>query len=378
MLGPLHQLVETARTLTREGGTFESSGEGIPMTQAELRDALMRSAMRTTGPSPGEGATVAAAAADEVLASTARAFEKVERGLSPTALTDVEASALEAIIHVTGRPAMTYLDGRVEMPPQGAGENERWRVLVATARSKINRVSASVGRVDLGHSAGLPDPRGTAWLIREDLAITNRHVADDLVENPSDDPAAWRLDGSLMPTLNFSAVVQPSQTTFTPITGITYVSDDLDLALLQIDPVAVASLQPLPLDWKREALGRAVPGPDGEATFDGAHVYVVGHPLLHFSTPASRAVFGRADGGKRWCPGRLTDPHSGDTDIEHDCSTLGGHSGSCVVSVHTHRILGLHFGGLSYDPTTARGRANVAHAFARLTDHPISALLQVN
>ena len=31
--------------------------------------------------------------------------------------------------------------------------------------------------------------------------------------------------------------------------------------------------------------------------------------------------------------------------IEHDCSTLGGNSGSPVVDLETHQVIGLHFGG---------------------------------
>lgn len=31
--------------------------------------------------------------------------------------------------------------------------------------------------------------------------------------------------------------------------------------------------------------------------------------------------------------------------FQHDCSTLGGNSGSCIVNLETHRIVGLHFGG---------------------------------
>jgi V8-like Glu-specific endopeptidase len=29
----------------------------------------------------------------------------------------------------------------------------------------------------------------------------------------------------------------------------------------------------------------------------------------------------------------------------HDCSKLGGNSGSCVIDLETNQVIGLHFGG---------------------------------
>jgi V8-like Glu-specific endopeptidase len=39
--------------------------------------------------------------------------------------------------------------------------------------------------------------------------------------------------------------------------------------------------------------------------------------------------------------------------LEHDSSTLGGNSGSCVVDLETHQVIGLHFRGKYLESNTA-------------------------
>jgi endonuclease G len=46
---------------------------------------------------------------------------------------------------------------------------------------------------------------------------------------------------------------------------------------------------------------------------------------------------------KRLAPGKLTVVR--DDLLQHDCTTLGGNSGSVVISLATGDAVGLHFGG---------------------------------
>jgi hypothetical protein len=46
---------------------------------------------------------------------------------------------------------------------------------------------------------------------------------------------------------------------------------------------------------------------------------------------------------KRLQPGEVRSVDG--TRLVHDCSTLGGNSGSCVVDLETAEVVGLHFGG---------------------------------
>ena len=50
--------------------------------------------------------------------------------------------------------------------------------------------------------------------------------------------------------------------------------------------------------------------------------------------------------------------------FQHDCSTLGGNSGSCVVDLDSEQVIGLHFQGTYLD-------ANWAVTLAKLATDPL-------
>jgi endonuclease G len=56
-----------------------------------------------------------------------------------------------------------------------------------------------------------------------------------------------------------------------------------------------------------------------------------------------RQIFGDVFGVKRLAPGQVMDT-AGEW-LTHDCSTLGGNSGSVVLDLGTGRAVGLHVGG---------------------------------
>src|SRR6185503_4931810 len=57
-----------------------------------------------------------------------------------------------------------------------------------------------------------------------------------------------------------------------------------------------------------------------------------------------RQIFGDVYDKKRLAPGQVTGV--GPDEMEHDCSTLGGNSGSLLVNLRTGEGVGLHFSGL--------------------------------
>jgi len=364
-----------AQLATSRGNPLESSGLRVALrdrlTAAEARTRITEIGLESAAPS-----VAPSVAAADVTAAAVRAMEKVDAGAESN-LTDFEVVSLEAIVQLTGRPAMRFTDGRVGMPPTDLGENDRWRVLVATARSKINSASASVGQVAIETAGGGTEAIGTAWRLGTDLVVTNRHVAAELVADRSIPPAQWSLAPAKVSIVDFNVTDAATTKRRARIAALLYCAPeaDVDLALLRLDGGGEALPAPLTLDFTADSVGRSIDS-DGTTAFQGEEVYVVGHPVRRFPSSQSAAVFGSADGFKRCSPGVVTAiptrPHA----FEHDCSTLGGNSGSCVLSVSGHRVVGLHYGGANVNEATGMGRANLALALARLSGHPAAAMLE--
>jgi hypothetical protein len=361
-------LVELVRSLLVKGGALQSTAGGEPIDDRALKAGVERQ----LGAAPAEVAV--RAATSEVVANVQSALDKVAGGRSARLLTDREFASLEAIVQILGRPAMRYNAGRVGMPPTDLGDNDRWRVLVAIARSDINRASAAVGRVALSRPGSPGDHVGTAWRLGDDLVVTNRHVAKKLIEDPEAAIASWRLDPAKPSFVDFAVTDGVAVPERFSVAELAYCAPEklMDFAVLRLDAGGRALPGALPLDDSAASLGREVsPG-----EFKGEEVYVVGHPYRVRATEETRAVFGDADGLKRCSPGVVLriDPH--EPLLEHDCSTLGGSSGSCVLTVEGHAVVGLHFAGRNVDTATEMGSANVALALSRLGDHRAGRILR--
>jgi S1-C subfamily serine protease len=123
------------------------------------------------------------------------------------------------------------------------------------------------------------------------------------------------------------------------ITGVIGIHDKHDLALLRVAETS-ADGRPLP-----DPLPVAASPP---ADLSGRDVYVVGYPAWDTgrSEPeALQRIFMDVYNVKRLQPGQAVAYSTTFSALEHDCSTLGGNSGSPVVDLETHQVVGVHFSG---------------------------------
>ncbi|HEX7830750.1 MAG TPA: serine protease, partial [Thermoanaerobaculia bacterium] len=317
-----------------------------------------------------------AVAAHDVVRAAQEALDKVDAEGTASNLTDFQRVSLEAIVQLTGRPAMRYTNGMVQQPPNNEGDNERWRVLIATARGKINKASASVGQVGLVGADGTAEAIGTAWRLGTDLVVTNRHVAETFVLDRNVAPSQWKYDPGKPAVVNFTVTDDAQKTIRFDVAEIVFVADEqpVDMAIFRLKPGTEKFPSALPLDFDADSIGRDVEI-GGVPRFQGEEIYVVGHPFRAAATSATASVFGVADGFKRCSPGLVTAISQFEHAFEHDSSTLGGNSGSCVLSVSGHKVVGLHYGGVGVNANQV-GLANVALGLARLAPHPASAILK--
>ena len=376
------RLLSLAETLLAQGGTLESTRGNGPIDRQDLAAALENRILSDGSMSSELPPTVTAkSAALQALAHSENALRKVANDGSATNLTDLEVSALEAIIEVTGRPALRYSNGKVQPPNSLLGENGHWQVLVLTARNAINTASASVGQIANTNNFGLAEGLGTGWRTRADLIVTNRHVVEAMVSNPNDPLDKWQLHAGKKSFIDFAATDNSAAAKRFDIAGLLFVAPEpeIDLAILSIASQAAAVPPSLTLDWAPDSPGREVPQANGDPpVFKGREIYVVGHPFRRRHSELVGSVFGVADGMKRLSPGVVKRIDREKPLLEHDCSTLGGNSGSCVFMADTHEVIGLHVGGLDVNEETAKGRANLAIPLSRLQDHKAAEIIRGN
>lgn len=263
----------------------------------------------------------------------ARAVESLEARRASPSRAPIDA-AVEAIVMRTGRPSYVIRGGRIEIPASGV-----WPTRLAADLPTIHGVVPSVGRVEV---TGVPDFDwlGTAWLVEERLAVTNRHVAREFTTRdaagkpvfasaPTGGTATARMD--FLEEFGQTAPAQQVQ-----VVGVLYVAPDgaefPDVAILEL---AGSSGLPAPLVLAdRDASPRDPIGTIGYPAFDSRN-----------GADAIRDYFGELLDVKRFAPGEVMEGDPSAPFLVHDCTTLGGASGSPVFERATGRVVGLHFAG---------------------------------
>jgi S1-C subfamily serine protease len=271
-------------------------------------------------------------------------------------LDDRERFGLTAIILLEGRPALLIQDGDFPAPPQ------EWSRLTER-RDRIREVIARSGRIEVeGHLDY--EWVGTASLVAPTTLMTNRHVAQEFCSRQG---ATWAFRQGMTSRIDFLGELGSTSTMEFEITGAIGIHEKHDLALLRVE--------------RASSDGRVLPDPLAVAVSEppdlfGRDVYVVGYPAMDSrrNEPARiRHIFEEVYDVKRLAPGRAVGYSTMYSAIEHDCSTLGGNSGSPVVDLETHQVIGLHFGGrfgvgnyavplwtLADDPLLREGELNFA------------------
>lgn len=248
------------------------------------------------------------------------ALEKLRSGRArPTA---TELAALEFVIRMM-RPAPLSLGGMLEPLPARQGSSV-YQPEVSAAwdrfRAASRPVMYSVGRLD--RTAGPYPQIGTGFLVAGDLVLTNHHVVSALSHG------ADELEPGMAVIRFYQEYEGPEPVPACPILGVAAIHATLDMALLRVK-----------LPDTRPAL-----------TFEtGAlppHLMVgtIGYPFKDDRNPLFvDAIYQDRYGVKRGAVGEIVNSQA--HLISHDCSTLGGNSGSPVMALETGAVVGLHFTG---------------------------------
>ncbi len=262
------------------------------------------------------------------------AMDAADRAMSNKSLTAVQKAVLEGIVIGNGlRPAIDI-------------ENDTFDPLSATwsdvnaARAGMTSIIRSVGRLNI---SGHPKVSfaGTAFVCGRDLLLTNRHVAEEFMLADATS-SGLRFKLGMSASVDTKEEVDSADSRVLTCTGEGAISTDWDVAILRVEG--------LPLGMEPIALSSAAPTGYKDRT-----AVAVGYPAFDESENLidQMLIFRSVFNKKRLLPGRFTDIFAiqsyGQTvnALAHDCTTLGGCSGSVVIDVATLKVFGVHFGGES-------------------------------
>jgi hypothetical protein len=237
---------------------------------------------------------------------------------------------ISTVVMRRGRPVITIQQNAFTLPAQ-LDLAPDIKARVQAAAPVLSPLFPAVGRIDVVNNP-LFDWVGTGWLIEPDLIVTNRHVALYFAER---DGATFRFLPSgrsvQRASLDFLHEHEREAQDGFRIASIIHVEKHTgpDLAFLRLEQSAARA--PLKL--------AASVSPNSMAA-------VVGYPARDSRLPDAELMdrlFGGVYNVKRLSPGRVGEIQNGK--LLHDCTTLGGSSGSVLLSLESGEALGVHFSG---------------------------------
>ncbi|MCA6115213.1 trypsin-like peptidase domain-containing protein [Bradyrhizobium sp. WSM 1738] len=365
-------------TLESTGGGVQqsSSSAGLP-NDADARaiaDALKRESGRhaaAAGPVAGRDLNIEAdAIAAQLVARANEVLAQLRAGGSLGEVSAEGAYALESVMRVRGRPALNVEGDSIEpIDGQKHPGSEFWLTFRSDYENDLVSVASATGAVMVKDRMGIQPNwvQGTAWLVKSNLVMTNRHVLFPpwgmrLARRIPGETTTARFKSDLEVTIDFSFDDRQAGRALTcPVSEVLYVSQDadpIDVALIRIgSPVETAQELPAPLSISSS------PG-------DYQYIYVMGHPGKMAKVPENvLAVFGTPNERKRVSFGETMDTSApGPNEFLHDASTIGGYSGGCVLPFLKREVIGLHYYG---NPLSG----NRAFTAAALRAHPVGQFL---
>ncbi len=260
-----------------------------------------------------------------------------------------QAIVQESIILRRERPVLAIHDNAAQLDFVDPADSAVWRARLQQARPMLEQAIRAVGRIDL--VGGRLDWVGTGWLVADGIVVTNRHVANEFAEPKRNGQGlSFRVgdDGPMHAALDFlQEIDNPARLVFRLVKPLHIEpAPGPDLAFFEVELVSGESRLATPI-----ALATHLQSTANAAT--------IGYPAYDSRIPDTElmeSIYGRVYNKKRLAPGGVTRVQ--ELRVLHDCTTLGGNSGSVVLDLDSGQALGLHFSG-SFMATNHAVRADV-------------------
>jgi endonuclease G len=247
----------------------------------------------------------------------------------------LEDLAPEAIIRRLGRPVLKIRNDDFDARELGT---DVWKERLEGHRENLKTAILSVGRIEVENNPYY-SWLGTGWVIADDVIVTNRHVAREFARR-SEQRFVFRSSflGEMEARLDFREEHLGGNPIEFSLAEVLHVEDEAgpDVAFLRID-------------WGSNPSGeQRSPIPLSERVSQDHYVVVIGYPAKDTRTLISNEmdiIFGNIYDVKRLAPGQIMQIFEEEGLFTHDCTTLGGNSGSVVYDMESGEALGLHFAG---------------------------------
>lgn len=266
----------------------------------------------------------------------ARAFhiaaDTIERALDPKdkTVTFDDRPMTEAIVLEVGRPVLLVRNDTFELPESGV-----WRTRLTASKSKIESIIPSVGRIEISNHPDF-DWAGTGWMVADDVIVTNRHVAMEFARKQGNQFAFLKsFLGPMSARVDFKEEHDTSGVQEVEVASIVFIEEPAatapDIALLRLKRNGGKLPPPIPLQTAK---------PD-------RFLAVLGYPARDSRNEdkVMDRIFGNIYNVKRLSPGEVKEFAPSLHYFMHDCTTLGGNSGSVVFDLASGKAVGLHFAG---------------------------------
>jgi len=264
---------------------------------------------------------------------TDEALDSWRRFRTGASLSQDDKRTLEAIVLPNGlRPVFDIQNDSFSDLP------DPWQPL-NNHRAFLEQCIRGIGRINVPGHARL-QYAGTGFVVGDNLLLTNRHVAELFCQTGGSQLA---FTPGISPNVDVKQEVNGSTSIVIKLTAPILILSDWDAALLRTSELP-AGVLPLKLLARPPEM------------LSGRTATIVGYPALDTRGGTEeilqqiqifRAVFDK----KRLQPGRVigmkqTASFGKNVNaLAHDCSTLGGNSGSTLIDVEAETVLGLHFEG---------------------------------
>jgi endonuclease G, mitochondrial len=252
----------------------------------------------------------------------------------------------ESIVLRAERPVLAIRDNQPILEFRDEGDKV-WATVLQQARPFLENASRAVGRIEL--TGARLDWVGTGWLVNENIMVTNRHVASEFARRRGDD-FAFRtgIDGPIRADIDFVQEIENEASLRFALVRPLHIEEDPgpDVAFFEVEIKSGERKLAMPIDLSASPTATARAATIGYPAFDSR---VPDRDLME-------KIFGSTYDKKRLAPGAVT--RVDQTNLLHNCTTLGGNSGSVVLDLDSGKALGLHFSG-SFLKTNYAVRADV-------------------